>query len=51
MHQAVENGVSKGVIADAGVPLIGRKLADHDGGHLAMAIVHDFHQIIAMGGL
>lgn len=41
MHQPVKNGIGQGVIADAGIPLIGRKLADHQRGCMSMAIIHN----------
>ena len=49
MHEAVEDGVCQGVITDAGVPLVGGQLADHDGGGVAVAVVHNLHQVIALG--
>jgi hypothetical protein len=51
VHEAVEDGVCEGVVTDAGIPLVGGQLADHGGGGVAVAIVHDLHEVIALGGL
>ncbi len=46
VHEAIQNGVRQGVVADGGVPLIGGKLADNQRGAVVIAVVHDFHQIV-----
>jgi len=48
VHQAVQDSVRQGVVADAGVPLIRRQLADDHRAVAAIAVVHDLHQIVAM---
>jgi hypothetical protein len=49
VHESVKNGISQGVVTDADIPLIGGELADHQRGCVAMAIIHNFHQVIALG--
>ncbi len=44
MHQPIRDGVSQGVLPDAGIPLIGWQLADH----LRRGVVHDLQQVIAV---
>jgi hypothetical protein len=45
MDQAVQNGVSDRGIGDDLVPLVDGKLAGHEGGSLAVAVVEDLQQI------
>jgi len=51
VHQTVEDGVSQGVVTDAGVPLVGGELADHQCRSTAMAVVHDLHQVVPVSRL
>lgn len=47
MDQAAEDGVGVGGIADQCVPLIDGKLAGHDGGAAAVAILEDLQEVVA----
>jgi len=51
VHQPVQDGVRQGVVADAGIPLVSRQLADDQRRGLAVAVVHDLHQVVAVGRL
>ena len=46
VHEPVQDGVSQSVVADGGVPLIGGQLADDHGRVSAVAVIHDFHQVV-----
>ena len=48
VHEPVQDGVGERIVADAGVPLVGRQLADDNRGGLSVAIIHDFHQVVAV---
>ena len=50
VHETIQDGVSQGVITDAGIPLGGRQLADDTRRGRAVAIIHDFHQVMPMRG-
>lgn len=50
MHEPIEDRFSEGAVTDAGVPLVGRQLADHHGRMAAVTVVHDLQQIVALGG-
>ena len=45
MHEAIEDGVRDGRIADDLVPMVDRNLAGDDGRALAMAVVHNLEQV------
>ena len=51
VHQAVEDGVGVGRIADHGVPLVDRQLAGEDGGAPAVAFLEDLQQIVPGAGV
>jgi len=50
MHEAVEDGVCEGGVADGFVPLVNGDLACHDGGGAAVAVLEDFQQVTALWG-
>src|SRR3954463_11500064 len=50
VHQAIENGIGKGRIADDLVPMFDRKLAGHHGRAAAVPILHDFQEVAALLG-
>ena len=45
VDEAIEDGVGQSRIAEAGMPLLDRKLAGEDRGFLVVASVEDFEQI------
>src|SRR5271169_7008233 len=49
MEKAVANGIGEVGVTDAGVPVLGGKLARDEGGSPLTAILDDFHQITALG--
>ena len=51
MHQPVENGIGKGVIAYGGIPLVDGQLAGYQGGGGLIAVVHDVHEVVALCGI
>jgi len=34
VHQTIQDSIGQGVVADAGIPLVGRQLTDHQRGRL-----------------
>jgi hypothetical protein len=51
MHQAIQNRVGERLVADSGVPLVrGQLTDDHHHRVKAIAIIHNFHQTIALRG-
>src|SRR6266508_3729952 len=51
VHEAVENGIGDGWVADDLVPVVDGKLAGDDGRGASVAIVHDLEQVAApLGG-
>jgi hypothetical protein len=50
MHEAVEDGVCEGGVADGFVPPVNGELACHDGGGAAVAVLEDFQQVTALWG-
>ena len=50
VHQAIEDSVSDGGIADDLVPVLDRELACHDGGAAAVAVLHDLQEVAALLG-
>jgi hypothetical protein len=50
MHEAVEDGVCEGGVADGFVPPVDGELACHDGGGAAVAVLEDFQQVTRRSG-
>ena len=50
VHQAIENGVGKGRIADDLVPMFDWKLAGHHGRSAAVPILHDLQEVAPLLG-
>ena len=50
VHQAIEDGVGDGGIADDLVPVFDRQLAGHDGGAAAVPVFHDLQEVAALLG-
>ena len=50
VHQAIQDGIGQGVVADAEIPLIGGQLADHHGRSVLVTVVHDPQEIVSMDG-
>ena len=50
VQKAVEDGIGQGRLADEIVPVLDGQLAGDQGGSQAMAVLDDFHQIVALGG-
>ena len=48
MHDAIENRVGEGGITEVFVPAVGGQLTRDDGGPVAVAIVEDFQEILAL---
>lgn len=48
VEDAVEDGVGDGLIGQVLVPLLGRQLAGHDGGSLAVAVLENLEQVTAL---
>ena len=48
MHQAVEDGIGEGGVADAVVPFFGRQLTGRECGACAVAVFQDFQQVTAL---
>ena len=51
VHQAVEDGVGIGRVADQGVPLIDGQLAGDDGGAATVTVLEYFQEIVAGRGV
>ena len=51
MDQAVEHGVGVGGVTDQRVPLVDRELAGDEGGAAAVAVLEDFQEVVAGGGV
>ena len=49
MHEAVQDCIGEGWIAQVGVPLIERQLAGDDGGFQADAVIENLQQIPTFG--
>ena len=50
MHQAVEDGIGEGGVADHGVPFLDRQLTGREGGAPSVAVFEDFQQVTALFG-
>ena len=48
VHQAVEDGIGEGGVADAVVPFFGRQLTGSECGACAVAVFQDFQQVTAL---
>ena len=48
MHQAVEDGIGEGGVADTVVPFFGRQLTGRECGACAVAVFQDFQQVTAL---
>ncbi len=48
VQQSVQNCIGQGGIADGFMPLVDRQLAGDQGGPQAVAVLHDFQQVIAL---
>ena len=51
VHQPIQDGIGQCVITDAGIPLIGRQLTDHQGGRVFVAVIHNLHQVVTVSRL
>ena len=51
MYEPLEDGIGEGVIADDGIPLVDRQLADHHGGGGVVAVIRDVHEVVALCGV
>ena len=47
----VEDGISEGVIADGGIPLVYRQLAGHECRGGEITVIHDVHEVMALCGV
>jgi hypothetical protein len=48
VDEAIQNGVSDGWVGEAGMPLCDRHLSNDQGGGSAIAIIHDFEQVLGL---
>src|SRR5258707_11810902 len=45
LHNAIEDGVGNGGVADPGMPMVNRQLTRNDRGFIGRAVVNDFQEI------